>query len=118
VHEAWLRLGGDVQPNWQNRGHFFAAAAEAMRRISSSGPGAGAAQHRARAEHIDLRRLTCPRRCPMTNSSGERGAGQAFRKIGQGARGDAEVFAGLSNEDVARSLGVSERTVETPLGLC
>jgi RNA polymerase sigma factor (TIGR02999 family) len=33
VHEAWLRLGGDQQPNWQNRGHFFAAAAEAMRRI-------------------------------------------------------------------------------------
>ncbi len=33
VHEAWLRLGGDGQPAWQNRAHFFAAAAEAMRRI-------------------------------------------------------------------------------------
>lgn len=33
VHEAWLRLGGDAQPSWQNRAHFFAAAAEAMRRI-------------------------------------------------------------------------------------
>jgi RNA polymerase sigma factor (TIGR02999 family) len=33
VHEAWLRLGGDNQPQWQNRAHFFAAAAEAMRRI-------------------------------------------------------------------------------------
>ena len=33
VHEAWLRLGGDAQPPWQNRAHFFAAAAEAMRRI-------------------------------------------------------------------------------------
>ncbi|HTG43114.1 MAG TPA: ECF-type sigma factor [Verrucomicrobiae bacterium] len=33
VHEAWLRLGGDAQPAWQNRAHFFAAAAEAMRRI-------------------------------------------------------------------------------------
>jgi len=32
VHEAWLRLGGGEQ-NWQNRGHFFGAAAEAMRRI-------------------------------------------------------------------------------------
>ncbi len=33
VHEAWLRLvGGQNQP-WQNRAHFFAAAAEAMRRI-------------------------------------------------------------------------------------
>ena len=33
VHEAWLRLGGDAQPHWQNRAHFFAAAAEAMRRV-------------------------------------------------------------------------------------
>ncbi|MGO9201036.1 MAG: ECF-type sigma factor [Limisphaerales bacterium] len=33
VHEAWLRLGGDRQPAWRDRGHFFAAAAEAMRRI-------------------------------------------------------------------------------------
>jgi RNA polymerase sigma factor (TIGR02999 family) len=33
VHEAWLRLGGDQQPAWNNRTHFFAAAAEAMRRI-------------------------------------------------------------------------------------
>jgi RNA polymerase sigma factor (TIGR02999 family) len=33
VHEAYLRLVGDADPGWQNRGHFFAAAAEAMRRI-------------------------------------------------------------------------------------
>ena len=33
VHEAWLRLGGDRQQAWRNRAHFFAAAAEAMRRI-------------------------------------------------------------------------------------
>ncbi|HAM72377.1 MAG TPA: RNA polymerase subunit sigma [Verrucomicrobiales bacterium] len=33
VHEAWLRLGADAQPRWENRAHFFGAAAEAMRRI-------------------------------------------------------------------------------------
>lgn len=33
VHEAYLRLIGKDDPGWQNRGHFFAAAAEAMRRI-------------------------------------------------------------------------------------
>jgi RNA polymerase sigma factor (TIGR02999 family) len=33
VHEAWLRLGGEQQPAWQNRAHFFGAAAESMRRI-------------------------------------------------------------------------------------
>ena len=33
VHEAWLRLGGDNQQAWPSRAYFFAAAAEAMRRI-------------------------------------------------------------------------------------
>jgi RNA polymerase sigma factor (TIGR02999 family) len=33
VHEAYLRLVGRDDPGWQDRGHFFAAAAEAMRRI-------------------------------------------------------------------------------------
>ena len=33
VHEVWLRLGGEEQPAWANRAHFFAAAAEGMRRI-------------------------------------------------------------------------------------
>ncbi len=33
VHEAWLRLAGPEQPKWENRAHFFVAAAEAMRRI-------------------------------------------------------------------------------------
>lgn len=33
VHEAWLKLIGNEQQTWQNRAHFFGAAAEAMRRI-------------------------------------------------------------------------------------
>lgn len=33
VHEVWIRLGADRQPAWQNEAHFFAAAAETMRRI-------------------------------------------------------------------------------------
>jgi RNA polymerase sigma factor (TIGR02999 family) len=33
VHEAWLRLVGTGKEHWNSRGHFFAAAAEAMRRI-------------------------------------------------------------------------------------
>jgi RNA polymerase sigma factor (TIGR02999 family) len=37
VNEAWLRLGGDQQPAWQNKAHFFTAAAEAMRRILIDG---------------------------------------------------------------------------------
>jgi len=33
VHEVWLRLGADRQRQWVNRAHFFATAAECMRRI-------------------------------------------------------------------------------------
>src|SRR5688572_14289437 len=33
VHEVWLRLAGPTEQSWQNRAHFFGAAAEAMRRI-------------------------------------------------------------------------------------
>src|SRR5512137_3218108 len=33
VHEAWLRVSGPGHTNYQNRAHFFGAAAEAMRRI-------------------------------------------------------------------------------------
>jgi RNA polymerase sigma factor (TIGR02999 family) len=33
VHEAWIKLVGNQRTDWQSRGHFFAAAAEAMRRI-------------------------------------------------------------------------------------
>ena len=33
LHEAWLRLGGDHQPKWDNRAHFYGAVAQAMRHI-------------------------------------------------------------------------------------
>src|SRR3954470_22564431 len=46
VHDAYLRLVGTEDPGWQNRGHFFAAAAEAMRRILVD---------HARAKHADKR---------------------------------------------------------------
>src|SRR5215475_1044503 len=46
VHEAWLRLVGSESPNFENRAHFFAAAAEAMRRILIDG-----ARRRASLRH-------------------------------------------------------------------
>jgi RNA polymerase sigma factor (TIGR02999 family) len=58
VHEAWLRLGADAQPHWQNRAHFFAAAAEAMRRILVDRARRKLALRRgAGAEHVDVREL-------------------------------------------------------------
>src|SRR6476659_3928250 len=54
VHEAYLRLvGGDPMENWDGRGHFFASAAEAMRRILVE-----SARRRGRARHGgELRRV-------------------------------------------------------------
>jgi DNA-directed RNA polymerase specialized sigma24 family protein len=46
VHEAWLRLVGPNETRWNSRGHFFAAAAEAMRRILIE-----AARRKSRARH-------------------------------------------------------------------
>ena len=46
VHEAWLRLVKDGDRTWQNRAHFFGAAAEAMRRILIE-----RARHKSRLKH-------------------------------------------------------------------
>lgn len=55
VHEAWLRLGGDQQVAWRNRAHFFAAAAEAMRRILiDNARRKNALCHGGQAERVDI----------------------------------------------------------------
>jgi RNA polymerase sigma factor (TIGR02999 family) len=55
VHEAWLRLGGDQQIEWQNRAHFFAAAAEAMRRILiDNARRKSALRHGGQAERVEF----------------------------------------------------------------
>jgi RNA polymerase sigma factor (TIGR02999 family) len=55
VHEVWLRLGADAQPAWNDRAHFFAAAAEAMRRILVDRARRKQAQRRGEgAEHVPL----------------------------------------------------------------
>lgn len=55
VHEAWIRLGADRQPNWENRAQFFAAAAEAMRRILIDGARKRLAERRwGKQERVDV----------------------------------------------------------------
>jgi len=114
VHEAWLRLVGGQKQSWENRAHFFGAAAEAMRRILIE---------RARRK-----------------SRLKRGSGQALLDIADldviAAMPDDKVllvdeaveqlkledpekakivllkfFAGLTNEQAAEILNVNERTV-------
>src|SRR6266850_7027093 len=58
VHEAWLRLVGSEKKAWKNRAHFFAAAAEAMRRILIDNARRKHALKRgARTERLDLDRI-------------------------------------------------------------
>ena len=58
VHEAWLKLVDSPAQSWQNRAHFFGAAAEAMRRILIARARRKQTQRRgARAEHLDVDEL-------------------------------------------------------------
>ncbi len=115
VHEAWLRLIGGQAHNWQNRAHFFAAAAEAMRRIlidvarRKSQIRHGGEHHRVALEGADI----------VLPDDRERLL-QVHEVLDQLAAVDplkADVvklrfFVGLSNAEIADVLNLSERTVE------
>ena len=58
VHEAWLRLTDSPEQQWNGRGHFFAAAAEAMRRILvENARRKRALRHGGGQERVDLASL-------------------------------------------------------------
>jgi len=115
VHEAWLRLGGDAQPAWENRAHFFAAAAEAMRRILVE-----KARRRQRVRHggnldrvdLDDVEIVAPetdQRVLQISDALDRLAGEDPVKAHVVK---LRFFVGMSDREVAEALGLSERTVE------
>lgn len=115
VHEAWLRLGGDDQPDWQNRAHFFAAAAEAMRRILiDNARRKKYLRHGGGAERVNIEGLE------LAAQMDDAQLIALHEALDQLARHDSEkaeivklrFFAGLTNEQVAKVLGVSEPTVK------
>jgi len=116
VHEAWLRLVGNQVPEFHGRGHFFAAAAEAMRRIlidrarqkQSLKRGAG-------AERVDLDQLDTLDVAIMADDDTLLAVNEALTKLNQEDPESAEFiklrfFAGLTNEEAARAQGIPERT--------
>lgn len=116
VHEAWLRLRGRNDEAWQNRGHFFAAAAEAMRRILIEN-----ARRKSRLRHGGAHQRIEPELLEAIPDSAhgdhvlliEEGL-QALEKS-HPERAKVVVlkfYGGLKNEDVAQTLGWSERSVE------
>lgn len=115
VHEAYLRLVGDEDPGWNGRGHFFAAAAEAMRRIlveqarRKAAVKHGGGQARVNADDIDI-----PIEAPGEDILA---LDEALERLRERDERKAQVvalryFAGLSIAETARMLGVSEPTVE------
>ena len=115
VHDAWLRLGGDKQPHWANRAHFFGAAAEAMRRILIDN-----ARRKQRDKHGGgLRRVNWENLdvAITTDSETLLAVDGALARLARhdpiGARLiELRFFAGLSNVEAARVIGLSERTAK------
>ena len=113
VHEAYIRLVGDEPQSWENRGHFFSAAAEAMRRIlidnarrkKSQRHGGGHRRH----EIDDLE-------VPMSERSEDLlKLDDALTRLAQEDPEVAEIvqlryFGGLTLEQAAEVKGISRRT--------
>ena len=116
VHEAWLRLGGDEQPDWKNRAHFFASAAEAMRRIlidrarSRQAKRHGGGMVRASPDAIDGESAT-----PWENDGELIDVHEALDALARYDARKAELvkqcyFVGLTLCEAAEVLGISEPT--------
>lgn len=115
VHEAWLRLFGSNAGKWQNRAHFFAAAALAMRRILiESARRKMSVKRGKRAEHVRIEELDIAQTLPDERVLLIDEALERLQKK------DAELaqvvilkfFGGLTNVEVAEIIGVTERTVQ------
>jgi RNA polymerase sigma factor (TIGR02999 family) len=113
VHEVWLQLSGSGGRQWQNRAHFFGAAADAMRRIlidkarRKTRLKHGGGQSRLNVDEFDLAQTSPDDNVLLIND--------AVQALEQEDPQQARVvvlkfFAGLTNEEVAESLAVSERT--------
>lgn len=115
VHEAWLRLVSDGERTWQNRAHFFRAAALAMRRIlvdrarQKLSLKRGGKLEKVTMEDMDVQASTMDDRVLLVD--------QSLERLEKEDPGSARViilkfFGGLTNKETAKILGVTERSVE------
>lgn len=115
VHEAYLRLAGPREIPWQNRAHFYAAAAEAMRRILIDRARSRQAAGRARRRWYEARDLADM--ASDVQSEEVLAFNAALDRLAEEDPGAAQVvrlrfFAGLSVDETASALGISARTVD------
>lgn len=115
VHEAWLRLTAGQEQSWQNRAHFFAAAAQAMRRIlvdharRKAGLKHGGGQQRLNIDDLDPAQATPDEKILLID--------EALEELERVNSERAHVvvlkfFAGMTNSQVAETLHVSRSTVD------
>jgi RNA polymerase sigma factor (TIGR02999 family) len=115
VHEAWLRLVNEGGRTWKNRAHFFRAAAQAMRRIlvdrarQKLSIKRGSGGEKIAIDEIDLPAATVDDRVLLVDQNLERLEAddpESARIV------SLKFFGGLTNKEVAKILGVTERSVE------
>jgi RNA polymerase sigma factor (TIGR02999 family) len=116
VHEAWLRLAGnDSDVQFANRAHFFAAAAEAMRRILiERARRKGAGKRGGDWQRIDLNKVEI---AAEADDDTLLLVNEALEKLAQEDPRAAEIaklrfFGGLTLEEAGQVLGVTDRTAK------
>ena len=115
VHEAWLRLSGDGRRHWNDRTHFFASAAEAMRLILVDN-----ARRKRAARHGGGRRRTAMPDIASPEVGNEDqilAVHEALEKFAALDPQKAEVvklryFVGMTTEETAKALGISVPTAD------
>jgi RNA polymerase sigma factor (TIGR02999 family) len=115
VHEAWLKLGGEQNRQWRNRNHFFASAAEAMRRILTDN-----ARRKLRVRHGGgQQRVNLEDCATAADSQADHilAVNDALEKLALVDPHRAELvklryFVGLSFAEAAEVLGISEPTAK------
>jgi len=116
VHEAWLRLVGSKSPKFENRAHFFSAAAEAMRRILIDRARRKLTQrHGGGFERVDLegQEVAAPGADEQLLAVHE-----VLDNLAKEHPVEAEVvklryFVGMTNEETAKALGISVTTTKS-----
>ena len=115
VHEAYLKLVGDHDPGWNGRAHFFGSAARAMREILvDQARRKGRAKHGAGLKRVEVGEIALPVKLPAQDvlaihEALERLEAEDPRK---GRIVNLRFFAGLTTEETAKVLDVSDSTVE------
>ncbi len=117
VHEAYLRLVGTEDQGWDNRGHFFAAAAEAMRRIlvedarrkKNQRHGGGYNRVTLNESLVSKDKTISPDDLLALNEALEKFEGEDKTKA---ELVKLRFFAGLTGEQAANALGISQATAE------